>query len=119
MAEKDAANVDATERWEQLVADILAEGTASYGNEDGPKRAFGATSLKTDGRIFAMLVKGRLVVKLPAPRVAELVEAGAGERFDPGHGRVQKEWLSVAADDESTWRSLASEAETYVARRGR
>ena len=119
MAERDAADVDAAERWKRLVADILADGTATYGNEDGPKRAFGATSLKTDGRIFAMLVKGRLVVKLPAARVAELVEAGAGERFDPGHGRVQKEWLSVIADDESTWRSLAGEAESYVARRGR
>lgn len=119
MAEKDAAKVDVADRWERLVADVLADGTASYGNQDGPERAFGATSLKTDGRIFAMLVEGRLVVKLPAARVAALVEAGAGERFDPGHGRVQKEWLSVIGDDDSTWRSLAGEAETYVARRGR
>ena len=78
-------------QWEQLVTDILADGIAIYGNDDGPKRAFGATSLKTDGRIFAMLVKGRLVVKLPAARVTQLVDDGAGERFDPGHGRAQKE----------------------------
>ena len=113
------ADVDAAAQWEQLVVDILADGTATYGNDDGPKRAFGATSLKTDGRIFAMLVKGRLVVKLPAARVTQLVDDGAGERFDPGHGRVQKEWLSVFADDARTWRSLADEAESHVARRVR
>lgn len=111
------ADVDADARWERLVADVLAEGTATYGNEGGPKRAFGATSLKTDGKIFAMLVKGRLVVKLPAARVTGLVEDGAGERFDPGKGRVQKEWLVVFADDPATWRSFATEAEAFVAGR--
>ena len=114
-----AADIDRAARWEHLVADILATGTATYGNEDGPKRAFGATSLKTDGRIFAMLVKDRLVVKLPASRVTQLVEDGAGERFDPGHGRIQREWLSVFTDDPEAWRSLATESEAYVARRAR
>jgi len=113
------AEVDPAQRWERLVDDMLAEGTATYGNDDGPKRAFGSTSLKTDGRIFAMLVKGRLVVKLPAARVTQLAEAGAGERFDPGHGRIQKEWLSVSGDEPTAWRTLASEAEAYVSRRGR
>ena len=114
-----AADIDRAARWEHLVADILTTGTATYGNEDGPKRAFGATSLKTDGRIFAMLVKDRLVVKLPASRVTQLVEDGAGERFDPGHGRIQREWLSVFTDDPEAWRSLATESQAYVARRAR
>ena len=113
------AEVDAAARWEALVAEILSDGAATYGNDGGPQRAFGATSLKTDGRIFAMLVKGRLVVKLPAARVTQVVEDGEGERFDPGHGRVQKEWLSVSGDDPETWRELAREAESYVARRSR
>ena len=42
-----------------------------------------------------MLVNDRLVVKLPRSRVDELVAAGEGDRFDPGHGRIQKEWLSA------------------------
>ena len=109
----------AAERWEALVTDVLAAGSATYGNEGGPQRAFGATSLKTDGKIFAMLVKDRLVVKLPAARVTEVMENGAGERFDPGHGRIQKEWLAVAGDDPAEWRALATESEAYVARRGR
>jgi hypothetical protein len=110
---------EAAERWEALVATMLAEGSATYGNEGGPQRAFGATSLKTDGRIFAMLVKDRLVVKLPAARVNELAAAEAGERFDPGHGRIQREWLSVFSDDPAQWRSLAEEAEAFVAKRTR
>ena len=113
------AEVDAAPQWDRLVADVLAGGTATYGNEGGPERAFGSTSLKTDGRIFAMLVKGRLVVKLPAARVTQLVGDGAGERFDPGKGRVQKEWLVVFAEDLTTWRALAAEAETFVSGRAR
>jgi hypothetical protein len=108
---------DTTDAWEALVAAVLADGSATYGNEGGPQRAFGATSLKTDGRIFAMLVKERLVVKLPAARVSELVASGVGEPFDPGHGRIQKEWLSVADSDPERWRALATESEAFVARR--
>lgn len=107
----------AAARWETLVAAMLAEGRATYGNQGGPQRAFGSTSLKTDGKIFAMLVKERLVVKLSAGRVSELVDAGAGERFDPGHGRIQKEWLSVFSDQPDEWRALATESEAFVAKR--
>ena len=106
-------------RWEALVATMLAEGSATYGNEGGARRAFGSTSLKTGGRIFAMLVKDRLVVKLPARRVEELVAEAVGERFDPGHGRIQKEWLSVRGDDTGEWHALATEAEAFVASRAR
>lgn len=96
--------------------ELLAGGSATYGNRGGSQRDFGATSLKRDGRIFAMLVKDRLVVKLAASRVGELVDAGAGERFDPGHGRIQKEWLSVRGGDLEEWRRLAIESEAFVAK---
>ena len=97
------------------MAEMLEAGGATYGNEGGARRAFGATSLKTRGKIFAMLVRDRLVVKLPAARVGELVDAGAGERFDPGHGRIQREWLSVAGNDPGEWRALTVESEAFVA----
>lgn len=106
------------ERWERLVGAMLDQPGTTYGSSgEGPKRAFGSTSLKTEGRIFAMLVKGRLVVKLPRGRVDELLESGRGERFDPGHGRIQKEWLVVASDADDDWLALATESETFVARR--
>ena len=113
------ADGDVAAAWETLVAEILSSGSATYGTQGGPQRAFGATSLKADGRIFAMLVKDRLVVKLPSARVTELVEDGVGERFDPGHGRIQKEWLSVSGSDPDQWRALATEAEAFVAGRPR
>ena len=100
----------------KLVEAMLARSQATYGNDDskGARRSFGATSLKANGKIFAMLVKDRLVVKLPAGRVEELVSDGAGDRFDPGHGRIQKEWLSVSSTDYADWLALASESEAYV-----
>ena len=88
---------------------------ATYGS-DGPQRAFGSTSLKTNGKIFAMLVKDRLVVKLDRRRVDELVDAGQGRRFDPGHGRLQQEWLDVDSASDDVWWDLATEAEAFIAR---
>lgn len=109
------------EQFDRFVAAMLdregRSGGTSYGAAGGARRAFGATSLKANGKIFAMLAKGRLVVKLPRARVDELVVAGAGQRFDPGHGRIQKEWLSIASDDEAGWLALAIESEAFVARR--
>ena len=63
-----------------------------------------------------MLVKGRLVVKLPQDRVDELLAAGAGDRFDPGHGRLMREWISLApATDPTTCQTLMAEALGFVA----
>ena len=110
---------DAASRWKDLVDRMLAESTATYGvdGDAGARRTFGSTSLKTNGKIFAMLVHDRLVVKLPAARVTTLVEAGVGRPFDPGHGRIQKEWLDIAADDPERWYALATESEAFVGRR--
>ena len=105
-------------RFAALVDEMLARAGTTYGSDgSGPKRAFGSTSLKTSGKIFAMLVNGRLVVKLDRKRVDEPVEAGAGERFDPGHGRLMKEWLAVDSSSDDVWRDLATEAEAFVSRR--
>jgi hypothetical protein len=49
--------------------------------------------------------------------VDELVEAGQGRRFDPGHGRLQKEWLDVDSPSDDVWLALATEAEAFVAKR--
>ncbi|MGL4285162.1 MAG: hypothetical protein ACRCVA_02395 [Phreatobacter sp.] len=69
--------------------------------------------LKVGGKIFAMLVDGRLVVKLPKSRVDELVAAELAQRFDPGHGRPMKEWASLTGEEPS-WASLAQEAMAFV-----
>ena len=57
--------------------------------------------------------KEGLVVKLPADRVAELIEAGEGESFAPA-GKVFKEWVLVEAHDEKRWRGLLEESIGFV-----
>jgi hypothetical protein len=106
------------ERFAALVEEMLARSGTTHGSDgSGPQRAFGSTSLKTSGKIFAMLVNGRLVVKLGKRRVDDLVAAGAGRNFDPGHGRLQKEWLDLESDSEEVWLDLATESEGFVAKR--
>ena len=110
--------MSAAEQFADLVQAMLGRTEATYGADEtqGARRSFGSTSLKANGRIFTMLVKDRLVVKLPAGRVDELIEQGRGDRFDPGHGRVQKEWLAVISGDPDDWLALAIEAEAFVSR---
>jgi hypothetical protein len=69
--------------------------------------------LSVNGKIFAMLGRGSLVVKLPRARVDELVKAGQGKLFDPGHGRLMKEWVSVELGA-APWVALAEEAHRFV-----
>jgi TfoX/Sxy family transcriptional regulator of competence genes len=109
------------ERFAALVETMLDRPGTTYGsNGSRPQRAFGSTSLKTAGKIFAMLVNGHLVVKLDRRRVDALIASGDGERFDPGHGRLQKEWLAIeSASSDDVWLALATEAEAFVAGRGR
>jgi hypothetical protein len=67
-----------------------------------------------DGRIFAMMSsKGKFVVKLPKARVEDLGASGQAERFDPGHGRVMKEWI-VVTEGKTHWTQLAKEAYRFV-----
>lgn len=71
--------------------------------------------LKVNGKIFAMFGRKQFVAKLPKSRVDQLVTAGAGKRFDPGHGRLMKEWF-VAGTGAPDWLELAKEAYDFVKR---
>ncbi|MFO1069091.1 MAG: TfoX/Sxy family protein [Geminicoccaceae bacterium] len=79
-------------------------------------KLFASYGLKVDGKIFAMVVRDRLVVKLPRARAAALVAGGQAEPFDPGHGRPMREWIGWTGDD-AGWRPLVHEALAYVGRR--
>jgi hypothetical protein len=71
--------------------------------------------LSVNGKIFALFARDKFVAKLPRSRVDELVRAGTGERFDPGHGRLMKEWIAVGAG-RADWIALAKEAYRFVRR---
>ncbi|HEX6471318.1 MAG TPA: hypothetical protein VF069_19610 [Streptosporangiaceae bacterium] len=75
---------------------------------------FGRTALRYDNKIFAMFVRGRLVLKLPADRVAELVAAGEGIHFDANKGTPMREWLSLDPDSALPWPPLAREALAFA-----
>jgi TfoX N-terminal domain len=97
------------QRFEQLAARVVADPDVTEGTGFGS-----APGLRIKGKIFAMLVKDELVVKLPKDRVDELVAAGAAAQFDPGHGRLMKEWASVPAESPEDWERLADEALGFV-----
>ncbi len=79
-------------------------------------KMFGSNGFKIHGKVFAMLVKGTLVVKLSRARAQTLVASGRAVPFDPGHGRIMKEWVAIPPEDTGTWLDLAEEAKALVAR---
>src|SRR5262245_49171609 len=104
---------DSTIRYETIVENLLNNSGVTFGASE--KKGFGSSALKINGKIFAMMdSKGNFVVKLPRQRVDTLIGAGLGERFDPGHGRVMKEWLTLAPGAEEHWLPLAREAMEFV-----
>ena len=79
-------------------------------------RGFGRSAVRFNGKIVVMLVRGRLVLKLPADRVGGLVEAGEGDWFDANKGTPMREWLSLRPDSDQAWLPLATEALTFAMR---
>ncbi len=102
------------DRFERLAARFLDEPDVSAGTGFGP-----SPGLRVRDRIFAMLVRDELVVKLPRARAEELVGAGGGRPFDAGKGRPMKEWVVVPVDRADAWEALAAEAFEYVERSSR
>jgi hypothetical protein len=107
--------IDPKQRYAKLVETITKHSAVKVGSAG---RGFGSSALKINNKIFAMLSsKGDFVVKLPRIRVDSLVASESGERFDPGRGRLMKEWLAVEPTSDEDWLALAEEAMHYVASR--
>ena len=78
-------------------------------------KGFGSSGqLKVKGRIFAMLVRDELVLKLPRKRVDELVAQREGVHFDAGKGKPMKEWFVLSSTSSKRWAPLAREALDFV-----
>jgi hypothetical protein len=83
-------------------------------------RMFTSTGLRTGRRFFALVNAGDLVVKLPAPRVAELIEGGEGRAFHRGGGGpAMREWVRLQPADADTCARYMEEARAFVAGGGR
>jgi hypothetical protein len=105
---------EAERRYAALLTAIA--GTPGVSQETGGRKGFGSTGqLKVHGRIFAMLVRGALVVKLPREEVDRAVATRLGVRFEPRNdGRLMKEWLVVPTSSKADWLALARQALAYV-----
>ncbi|PYT10005.1 MAG: hypothetical protein DMF60_01335 [Acidobacteria bacterium] len=98
-----------------VVEALVSEKNVSVGQRG--KKGFGSSALQVDGKIFAMVSSaGKFVVKLPKQRVEALEVAGIGEKFDPGHGRLMKEWLALHPASMKEWLPLAREALSFVSK---
>jgi hypothetical protein len=106
-----STGIDHSELFSALSAEY--SGITGVGVPERGSRGFGSQALKVNKRIFAMLVDGRLVVKLPRARVTELIETGHGQPFDGGKGTPMKEWVSLTGD-EAECRALVVEAQAFV-----
>lgn len=83
--------------------------------EDERGRMLQSVGLKTSGKFFAFPTKGELVVKLPAPRVEELIASGAGQPCNPrGTGRSMREWVRLTPADEAASVAYVMEARDFV-----
>jgi hypothetical protein len=103
--------ITAQQRFEDLVVDLLGEpGVTPPTGGSG----FGRSALRCDGKIFAMYVRGELVLKLPQRRVDELIDQGDGARFDANKGKPMREWLSLDPGSAQPWLPLAREALAFA-----
>lgn len=102
-------------RYAILVETFVNDATVTHDSEISSSKRFGSSALKVNSKIFAMLVQGKLVVKLPQARVDALVDLGEGERFRSGQGKPMREWFALALTSEQAWLSLAREAMAFVA----
>jgi hypothetical protein len=94
-------------RYQDLIDDLLGcPGVTPPPGGSG----FGRGAVRFGRKIFVMFVRGRLVLKLPAARVDELVAAGEGVRFDANKGTPMREWFSLDPESELAWLPLARQA---------
>jgi len=92
--------------WDELVTDV----TARYPLHESTM--FGMPCLKREnGKVVAGHWKdGGLTVKLTDVADREAALAGGAEPFDPGMGRVMKEWVLVPAAHSDDWLRLVEQA---------
>ena len=93
------------ERWQELVE-------RARGGPVTPGSMFGSRGLRTGKKFFALWWEERLVLKLPAGRIDELVAAGEGEPFEPMPGRGMNGWLLLTGTTD--WDPLVAEARVHT-----
>ncbi|MHA7179440.1 TfoX/Sxy family protein [Arthrobacter sp. MDB2-24] len=88
----------------------------------GRTTMFGSAAISLSGKLFALVDReGRLMVKVPAERAADLVAQGAAVPARIGRGTA-REWVSIAPEGSGTedqdreWTVFLLEAYDYAVR---
>jgi hypothetical protein len=111
MANEGAADRVLLERFEEIVDELVGlPGVTPPASGSG----FGRSAIRFNGKIFAMFVRGQLVLKLPEDRVDDLIATGHGRRFDANKGKPMREWLALNASSDLAWLPLAREALSFA-----
>lgn len=74
-------------------------------------KLFGFDCFRINGKVFAKLHSGQLVMKLPANRIAALVDSSQVKAYEH-RGRVLKEWGVIEASKDII--ALAEEARVFA-----
>ena len=92
--------------WDELVTDVTARHPLHE------SQMFGMPCLKRDnGKVVAGHWKdGGLTVKLTDVAEREAALAAGAQPFDPGMGRVMKDWVLVPAAHSDDWLRLVEQA---------
>lgn len=107
-SDKPATDLDVDPNFAPVIAAFSGDRAVTSG------KMMASVGLKVNGKIFAMVVRGKFVAKLPKDRVDELVRAGKGKYFDPRRdGRLMKEWIELSGT-KPAWIELAREAHRFV-----
>lgn len=72
---------------------------------------FGFDCLRINGKVFAKLHNGHLVMKLPANRITALADSGQVSSYGL-RGRLMKEWCVISTSDDII--ALAEEARVFT-----
>ena len=101
--------MDAAEVWAELSASWLSRPGF------GPRKMLTATGVAgPSGKVFAALLRGRLMLKLPAERVDELEAGLGGERLRARGKSPMREWITIGAEHHERWPDLVDEAHRFV-----
>ena len=98
-----------------LLAEVLTTRPGVGPPAAGGQQGSGPAALTIHGSVFAVVVGGALLLKLPRHRVEGLVAAGTGLPFAAANGTPMREWVALDHGTPESDLALAEEAMAFVA----